>query len=138
VVEDLRFSMGLLHRDRGLEIAVSPLDGLVFRGDAHDLEEMIGNLMDNACKWAKTQISVAASQADGRLVIAVEDDGPGIPGHRRDEVLDRGRRLDETVAGSGLGLDIVQEIAVLYRGSLTLDESELGGLRARLDLPAAE
>jgi len=138
VVDDIRFSMGLLHRERGLEIAVSGLDGLVFRGDARDLEEMVGNLMDNACKWAKTQIAVGASQVDDRLVIAVEDDGPGIPGDRRAEVLHRGRRLDETVAGSGLGLDIVQEIAVLYRGSLALDESELGGLRARLDLPAGE
>jgi signal transduction histidine kinase len=138
VVEDLRFSMDLLHRERGLDIVVSSLDGLVFRGDARDLEEMVGNLMDNACKWAKTQISLDASRVDGRLVISVEDDGPGIPGDRRAEVLHRGRRLDESVAGSGLGLDIVQEIALLYRGSLTLDGSELGGLRARLDLPAAD
>jgi signal transduction histidine kinase len=137
-IEDLRFSMNLLHRDRDLDIRVSGAGGLFFRGDAHDLEEMLGNLMDNACKWARTQVTVNARRADSHLLIAVEDDGPGIPEERHAEVLHRGRRLDETVAGSGLGLDIVQEIADLYHGSLKLGGSPLGGLHAQLYLPAAE
>jgi signal transduction histidine kinase len=137
-IEDLRFSMNLLHRDRDLDIRVSGAGGLFFRGDAHDLEEMLGNLIDNACKWARTRVTVSARRVDSHLVIAVEDDGPGVPEERHAEVLHRGRRLDETVAGSGLGLDIVQDIAELYHGSLTLGDSRIGGLRAQLDLPAAE
>jgi signal transduction histidine kinase len=137
-VEDLRFTMALLHKDRGLEMAVSLGEQLFFRGDAHDLEEMLGNLMDNACKWARERVAVGARQADGRLLIAVEDDGPGIPDERLAEVIHRGGRLDERVPGSGLGLAIVHDLAELYSGALTLGASPLGGLRAELDLPAAE
>lgn len=136
-VEDLRFSMAHLYKDRGLSIAVTGVDGLFFHGDAHDLAEMIGNLMDNACKWARGRVAVAARHEDGRLIVVIDDDGPGIPEDQRTEVLARGRRLDEAVPGSGLGLDIVQDIAGLYRGSLGLGESDLGGLRATLVLPAA-
>jgi signal transduction histidine kinase len=138
VVEDLRFSLDRLYQDRGLDIRVSGLDDLRFRGDAQDLEEMLGNLLDNACKWARRQVHVHGRATDGRLRIAVEDDGPGIPEARQAEVLRRGGRLDEATSGSGLGLDIVRDVAALYHGSLALGRSSLGGVRAELDLPAAE
>ncbi len=137
-IEDLRFSMERIHRGRQLEIRVAGTDGLFFHGDRHDLEEMVGNLLDNACKWARSEVLVTTSSADGRLLIAIEDDGPGIPDERRDEVLQRGRRLDEAVPGAGLGLDIVQDVAELYRGRLRLAASSLGGTRAELELPAAD
>jgi signal transduction histidine kinase len=111
-------------------------DNFAFRGDAQDLEEMLGNLMDNACKWARERVAVTARAEGGRLKITVEDDGPGLAPEDRARVLARGARLDETVPGSGLGLDIVSEIAALYGGTLTLEDAELGGLRATLDLPA--
>jgi signal transduction histidine kinase len=137
IVEDLRFSMSLIHKDRGLKIDASGLDELHFRGDAQDLEEMLGNLIDNACKWAKSRVEIRGASQGPRLILRVEDDGPGIPPELRDEVLRRGRRLDEKVTGSGLGLDIVRDIAELYGGALALTESRLGGLAAELDLPAA-
>jgi len=138
IIEDLCFSMGRLYEERDIEIQRSGLEGCWFRGEAQDLEEMLGNLMDNACKWARSQVVVRAECADDRLLIVVEDDGPGIPKQRQVEVLERGRRLDEQVPGSGLGLDIAQDIAGLYRGSLTLDRTACGGLSAQLDLPAAD
>ncbi|MDX1484796.1 MAG: sensor histidine kinase [Alphaproteobacteria bacterium] len=111
---------------------------LSFRGDAHDLEEMLGNLMENACKWANTRVTVEAKAAEGgRMRVTVEDDGPGLGPEDREAALTRGRRLDETVPGSGLGLAIVSEIAGLYDGALTLDDAALGGLSATLDLPRA-
>ncbi len=138
IIEDLSFSMERLYKDKDLEIQYSGLEGCCFRGEAQDLEEMLGNLMDNACKWARNQVLVRAECAGERLLIVVEDDGPGIPKQRLAEVLERGHRLDEKVPGSGLGLDIVQDIAGLYRGSITLGRTPSGGLRAQLNLPATE
>jgi signal transduction histidine kinase len=137
-VENLRFSMDLLYKDRSLDIRVTGVDDLLFRGDSHDLEEMLGNLMDNACKWARGQVLVSGKQANDRLLIVVADDGPGIPEERRGEALRPGRRLDETREGSGLGLPIVGDIAALYGGTVRLEASPLGGIQAALDLPAAE
>ena len=111
-IEELRFSMALLHKERDLNIRISATEDLFFQGDPHDLEEMAGNLMDNACKWAHHQVAITAEKSDGRLIIAVDDDGPGIPEERRTEVLRRGRQLDEAAPGSGLGLDIVQDMAL--------------------------
>jgi signal transduction histidine kinase len=96
---------------------------------------MLGNLMDNACKWAKSRVRVSVAFDGSHLAISVDDDGPGIPPARREAALRRGERLDQTVRGSGLGLDIVGELTELYRGSLTLEDSPLGGLRAELNLP---
>jgi signal transduction histidine kinase len=105
---------------------------------------MVGNLLDNACKWAAGQASISAAPAAepgtaGRsfLMIAVEDDGPGLPAEKRVEALKRGQRLDETKPGSGLGLSIVAETAAMYDGSVRLEDSRLGGLKAVLTLPAA-
>jgi len=138
IIEDLCFSMERLYKDRNIKIEHTELEGCWFRGEAQDLEEMLGNLMDNACKWARSQVLVRAKRAGDRLLILVEDDGPGIPEQRQLEVLQRGRRLDEKVSGAGLGLDIVQDIAGLYRGSIRLGRAASGGLSAQLELPAAD
>jgi signal transduction histidine kinase len=128
-----------IYVDKRLSIDLGVAPGARFRGERQDLEEMAGNLVDNACKWAASRIAVDARLAlrdDRRLLcIIVEDDGPGLPAAARAEMLKRGRRLDETKPGSGLGLSIVVDLAALYRGALALEESSAGGLRAVLELP---
>ncbi|MEE8139867.1 MAG: ATP-binding protein [Alphaproteobacteria bacterium] len=144
VVEGLARALRKMYQDKGLAIEINCNgDGAraapAFRGDGHDLEEMLGNLMENACKWATARVRItAASCPGGRLAITVEDDGPGLKPEQRKVVLARGKRLDETVPGSGLGLAICSEIAGLYDGGLSLDAAALGGLEATLDLPRAE
>lgn len=133
--------MGKIYRDRAIDLTLDQPEPLKFRGEEQDLEEMAGNLIDNACKWAngKVQVSVAGQGkgAGGRAMLAlvVEDDGPGLSAQERDVAIKRGRRLDETVPGTGLGLAIVADLAALYGGTLTLDQSALGGLKASLNLP---
>jgi signal transduction histidine kinase len=136
VLEDLTFAMEHIYRERKLTIDLSQAHDCWFRGESQDLEEMVGNLLDNACKWAKSTVSVNCHTENQRLYIAVNDDGPGIPASERAEVLRRGHRLDESKQGHGHGLSIVRDICALYDGQLTLDRSDLGGLRARLELPA--
>lgn len=111
---------------------------LRFRGERQDLEEMLGNLLDNAFKWARNtvEVSLAPGDEEGRIALLIDDDGPGLPPGAMHDVVKRGRRLDETTPGSGLGLSIVVDLAKLYGGELTLEPSPLGGLRARLRLPA--
>jgi signal transduction histidine kinase len=135
VLRDLSFSLDIIHRERGVAIDLDCPEEALFAGDAADLAEMLGNLMDNACKWARNRVRASVVFDGGHLVILIDDDGPGIPSARRDAALKRGGRLDQTAPGSGLGLDIVREIAQLYRGSLQLEDSPYGGLRARLELP---
>jgi signal transduction histidine kinase len=137
VLGDLARVLGRIHSARGIEIAVVCPPSVAFRGERQDLEEMAGNLMDNACKWARTKI-LAEAQAGpaGRLQLLVEDDGPGLAAEDRGRVMERGERLDESVPGSGLGLSIVRDIAKLYGGGLELQESPLGGLKVVLELPA--
>ncbi|WP_196259204.1 sensor histidine kinase [Pelagibacterium limicola] len=109
-----------------------------FRGDESDLEEMVGNLLDNGCKWARTSVRLSAGPDGARRVrIVIDDDGPGLSQEDAEKVLRRGVRLDEKTPGSGLGLDIVKELVDVYGGSLTLTPSEMGGLKATLLLPAA-
>jgi signal transduction histidine kinase len=126
-----------LHAARGLSIHLDVPAHHAVRGQREDLDEMLGNLVDNACKWARSRIEIAAGNGDGRIVITVDDDGPGIPGEMRQSVMQRGVRADEAAPGSGLGLAIVRDLAALYGGQIVLDESALGGLRARLELPQA-
>ena len=142
VLEALARTLERINRDRGIAIAVDCPEGLKFRGERQDLEEMAGNLMDNACKWAAARVAVSARPAPpvaGRslLEIAVEDDGPGLAPDQRAEALKRGQRLDETKPGSGLGLAIVRETAAMYNGEVRLEEAGLGGLRACLVLASA-
>ena len=98
---------------------------------------MLGNLLENACKWARHRVEVNAGVAGGELWITIDDDGKGLPAAQRSAVLQRGVRADEQVPGSGLGLAIVSDLAQLYGGNVSLEDSPLGGLRARLTLPAA-
>jgi len=96
---------------------------------------MLGNLLDNACKWAKSSVKIESGQEQGAVVLTVDDDGPGVPPSMRDVVLQRGVQADEAAPGSGLGLAIVRDLAELYGGSISLEDSPMGGLRARLRLP---
>ncbi len=134
--------MERVHAARGLRLACEPVDPrLAFAGELQDLQEMLGNLLDNACQWARSEVRVGArvlTPPQGRrLCITIDDDGPGIDAARRDAVMARGVRLDESQPGSGLGLAIVHELAGLYGGQLTLGASDLGGLRVELSLPGA-
>ena len=136
VLDDLSRVIARIHASRGIVIDAECDDGIYFRGERQDLEEMLGNLIDNGCKWAKSRVRVRCEKAGGRLVLTVEDDGPGLSAQQRTQVGERGERLDESVPGSGLGLAIVRDISKLYGGFFALDESSLGGVLARLDLPA--
>ncbi len=139
VVEGLARVFARLNTERGLTLAIDIPDDLRVRCEEQDLQEMLGNLIDNACKWTASEVRIAASlQGDPGLpyiVFTVDDDGPGLPEAKREEVLRRGRRLDESRPGSGLGLAIVVDLASLHTGSLTLGTSPAGGLRATLRLP---
>jgi signal transduction histidine kinase len=125
-----------LAADRGVTVDSRVDPAHRFAGVAADLEEMLGNLLDNATKWAQSRVVLASALAEGRLVLTVDDDGPGLPDGVRQQAFARGTRLDETVPGNGLGLAIVRDLADLYGGRVQLEASELGGLRARLELPA--
>jgi signal transduction histidine kinase len=144
VVTALARTMEKIHRDRGVAIDVAAPQEARFRGERQDLEEMVGNLVDNACKWAQSRVNLdvvpvrAGVGAERPVVrIVVDDDGPGLTPSEREQVGNRGRRLDETKPGSGLGLSIVVELAQLYGGELVLGTAPIGGLRAELVLPAA-
>jgi signal transduction histidine kinase len=142
VLQAVARTLQRVYRDKNLDISVEAASGLKFRGERQDLEEMVGNLMDNASKWSETKVrallEVVPAAADGRewIAIIIDDDGPGIPQNKRAEALKRGQRLDETKPGSGLGLNIVSETADMHGGKLDLEASPLGGLRAILRLPA--
>jgi signal transduction histidine kinase len=138
-VEGLARTLQRLHADRGLAIDIQVPADHVVRCGREDLDEMLGNLLDNACKWGRARIAVSSQAVAGtdRLAIHVDDDGPGIPPAMRDAVLQRGVRADEAAPGSGFGLAIVRELAELYGGSIVLEAAPTGGLRARLLLPAA-
>ena len=135
VLTDLTRVLSRIHQTRGIEIELTCAPDLYFRGERQDLEEMAGNLIDNACKWAKSMVHVTARRESGKLVLDVEDDGPGLSPAERQKVGTRGERLDESVPGSGLGLAIVRDISKLYGGFFVLDASPRGGLLARLTLP---
>ncbi len=141
VLEDIARTLERLYgRQKDLEIQVDAEPGLIFRGERQDLEEMAGNLLENACKYGRGMVKVrAASLANRqRFEIVVEDDGPGLSEVGAVEALKRGKRLDETAPGQGLGLSIVDDLARLYGGELALGRSELGGLCACLRLPIAD
>jgi signal transduction histidine kinase len=144
ILEGIARTTERIHRDKGIVVKVKCKGAYKFRGEKQDFEEMMGNLVDNACKWATKRVVVKASLGgagahQGRtwLTLLVDDDGPGLPAERRADALKRGQRLDETKPGSGLGLSIVKETAQMYGGSIELDDAESGGLRVRLILPAA-
>jgi signal transduction histidine kinase len=142
VVQSIARSMEKINRAKDLRLRVDAPDDAQFHGERQDLEEMVGNLVDNACKWAQSRVAIEVlkerTEDERRMIrIIVDDDGPGLTPAEREQVARRGRRLDETKPGSGLGLSIVVELAALYGGSFTLGTAPLGGLRAELVLPAA-
>jgi signal transduction histidine kinase len=135
--EGLVRTMLRVHADRGVAIHLAITADHAVRAEREDLDEMLGNLLDNACKWAASRVDVSSCSNDSAVAIIVDDDGPGVDAGMRDAVLKRGVRADEAAPGSGLGLAIVRDLAELYGGSISLETSSRGGLRARLQLPSA-
>jgi signal transduction histidine kinase len=133
-LDDVVRAVSRIHGQR-VDIVVSGDEALRFRGDAADLQEIFGNLLENAAQWARSTVQVNLTAGEDRLYIVLHDDGPGIPPERRAEAVKRGVRLDTTRPGSGLGLQIVDELCSIYGGSLELGDSPLGGLAATVTLP---
>jgi len=134
--EGLARTLLRLHAGRGLTIDVAVDPAHAVRAGREDLDEMLGNLLDNACKWARSRVAVTSASTGSAIIVTVDDDGPGLEASMRDTVLQRGVRADEAAPGSGLGLAIVRDLAALYGGSIALGESPSGGLQARLQLPS--
>ncbi len=135
-VDGLVRTVARIYADRGLTIQADINPSIAARVQREDLDEMIGNLLDNACKWARGHVRVSVEPGD-RLTVCVDDDGPGVPEAKREDVLRRGVRADEAAPGSGFGLAIVRDLAEVYGGSVRLETSPLGGTRAVLTLPSA-
>lgn len=124
-----------VYKDKEPEIRVDVTAGILFRGDTGDFLELAGNLLDNACKWCKSKVSLTirplpgATNDSGGMSMVVEDDGPGIPGEAREALLQRGMRLDENAPGHGIGLAVVKDIAASYGGNIAISGSALGGAK---------
>ena len=144
VVASLVRALERIHQDRGIKIHVTCRDGIKFKGEKQDLEEILGNLLDNACKWAEGNVYLTVrlmresgrARTPGRLHLQVEDDGPGLTEDQRKRIGKRGMRLDESKPGSGLGLSIVTDLVHTYHGTFALDQSAHGGLQVLIELPA--
>ena len=138
IIDGLVRTLPRIYRDKDLTIERTGDEGLIFRGHPRDLEDMIGNLMDNAAKWTGSRIDVDVfSVEEASCTIVIEDDGPGLTAAEIETALKRGARLDEATPGSGLGLSIVKDLADAYNGSLNFSRSDSGGLKAILRLPIA-
>ena len=141
VADGIARALTRIHHDKDLMFTVTCEDGARFQGEKQDLEEMLGNLLDNAAKWTRSEVVLTATVGGTgnhrQLTITIEDDGPGLTDEQLAAPIQRGRRLDETKPGSGLGHSIVAELAHSYRGTFTLARSKFGGLAATLTLPAA-
>jgi signal transduction histidine kinase len=142
-VEALVRTFEKIYAERPIGFTVSVKGTIRFQGERQDFEEMVGNLVDNAGKWARRAVAISAALEPWRNLserrffrVTIDDDGPGLTAGLRQAALSRGKRLDETKPGSGLGLSIVADLASLYGGALTLEDSPNGGLRAELRLPA--
>lgn len=138
VVHTLGRVMAQVHAGADLTFQSEVPEHLRVRAEEEDVEELLGNLIDNAHKWAVEFVTVTARQEGAEAIITVEDDGPGIPEDGRQKALAAGMRLDEAVPGTGLGLAICSDIARAYGGELSLGASEMGGLAATVRLPAPE
>ena len=133
--ESLLRTLGRIHAERRLDIVLDIGPGAAFGGERQDLEEMLGNLMDNACKWAKAKVRVGATVKDGLLRLSVEDDGPGLAKEARQAMLNPGERLDESVPGAGLGLAIVRRITDLLGHEIEVRSTPAKGSVFALDVP---
>jgi signal transduction histidine kinase len=134
--EGLRRALERLHAERSLTLEIQVPGQHAVCCQREDFDEMLGNLLDNACKWCRARVRIESRLSDGVVTIIVDDDGPGIDETLMSAVLSRGFRADEQMPGSGLGLAIVRDLAELYEGTITLMGSPLGGLRAQLQLPS--
>lgn len=135
-LERLVQAMQKVYREKGIQIDLKVAGALRFRGDKGDFLELAGNLLDNACKWCRSQVLVDASGSDDEtLQLVVADDGPGIPPEAAEQLLERGMRLDESKPGQGIGLAVVKEIAESYSGGIEIARSELGGAKVTIRLP---
>jgi two-component system sensor histidine kinase PhoQ len=137
IVEDLKQTLDKVYRDKAVTCTVDVTPGAVFRGDPGDLTEILGNLMDNGYKYCKARVRVTAASNRERLVITVGDDGRGITPDEATKLFQRGKRFDESVPGQGIGLAVVRETVELYRGTLDVGRSELGGAELRVELARA-
>ncbi len=135
VIDGLARLLNRLFDARGIEVTVEGSTSAIFRGEQQDFEEMAGNLMENACKWAATEVKVVIADTPQGLTIEVQDDGQGLSAEEREAAMKRGVRLDETTPGTGLGLSIVKELAELHKGQLELGVAASGGLSATLRFP---
>ena len=138
VVNSLARTLPRIFRSKDIDMNADIAKDLSFRGEKRDLEEMAGNLMENACKWTVSEVKVRAyanPDDESSFIISVEDDGPGLDEADYATALKRGARLDEATPGTGFGLAIVDDLARAYKGSLTLARSPLGGLKVLLVLP---
>ena len=125
-----------MHAPRSINVELHITEGIEIRADREDLLELLGNLMDNAFKWAKEKIHLSIKPTAGQVQITIEDDGPGVPAEAIEKLAERGARLDEQTEGHGLGLAIVQDIVELYNGSITMGRSvQLQGFQVRVTLP---
>jgi len=121
-------SLQKVYRDKQVELEVNVEPSLMFKGDEGDLIEILGNLLDNAFKWCKQRVAVSTERQHKKLIIRIEDDGPGMKPEQVEQLLKRGMRADEGVPGHGIGLSIVHNIVQAYRGELKIEQSELGGV----------
>lgn len=142
VLDELAVTLERVFQDKGVEIDWRAPDDLCFAGERQDFLEIAGNILENACKWSKRRVRAVATKVDDagptRMRLVVEDDGPGLPPERREEVFKRGARLDEATPGTGLGLSIVEELVRAYGGSIRLDAAGWGGLLVEIELPRAQ
>jgi len=141
VIDPLARTLPRIYREKDLSIDINVSENLMFRGEKRDLDELIGNLMDNGCKWSTSRVRVTGgvdNNETGMIWLSVEDDGPGLKSHEYKLALKRGIRLDEATPGTGFGLSIVSDLARAYKGNLILGRSTLGGLEATLHLPGRQ
>jgi signal transduction histidine kinase len=137
-LDDIASVLTRIHADRRVTLHCHVEADLAVLCEGQDLDEMLGNLLDNAFKWARTRIDIDARRQEGTVVISVWDDGPGLSADRLEAALTPGVRLDQTVPGDGFGLSIAQELAELYGGSLDFQASDTNGLRVNLTLSGSK
>lgn len=135
VLNDLIFSLEKLYDRHDIRIRMNEVEAVSVRADPQDMEELFGNLIENACKWSRGHVEVSVTDSQETITILIEDDGPGVPESQIESLVERGVRLDETKPGTGLGLNIAKEILELYDGRLEFFQSDLGGLGVKVSLP---
>ncbi|MEG3767362.1 ATP-binding protein [Alteromonas sp. 14N.309.X.WAT.G.H12] len=135
LTEKLLNAMSKVHQDKQLKLFRTGSPTCKFKGDETDLMEMLGNILDNACKAANSQVRITLQQAEKWSYIVIDDDGPGIPNHLKSQLLARGARLDTYVEGQGIGMAVVADLIAIYEGRLEIKDSELGGAQISLSFP---